>query len=567
MNRDERARENGIPLMYTNQARDKLVMDLLALAYTRGADRARDAHIEVVWQKRFGVPFFAYRPTATYLRGFPGHGKTTAFHAAATEVAQLLGLELVWEPEVPCKVDARTLLVKTVNFSGEVSNNAVAGIPLVEGYNGAGHGGETTDRFTRRAPPFALAVARHAGLALIVLDDMPNAAPGIQNVANDLLDRGRAQGLDLGRRCLVGATGNLGSEDATAVSSTSTATATRANSYHIQDRLEDWGPRTIQMYPDPVGDAGVVAFLESHPDLFHKPSRSKKGEPYPTPRTWSRCVEEHLRPMYSLFAHPSLDDQVDVRARALNGACERAAGLVGPEAADKLRAHYSSVLDKSLPLAQEVLRTGQLSAASVKAFKKRYGAGASADEEAFLRQFYTCLVDSSAQGLVADYLNGDKDSFTRRFDALLTGLYGYSANAAHLGWVAHYLFARMVALGDDADRIGIVDARTGTVVPSLALLAAMTDVVKGNAPARAGIEAGAERKTIFEVTFLSELTGIDRDASPGDMLAAAVPFNPKDIPEPATGPTTTPSPSAPAPVAPQAAVPSSASKSQPELEL
>jgi len=540
MSTPEKARENALPLLRTDQARDKLVMDLLALAHTGGKIPDQDTRIEQIWFQRFGVPFFPYKPTATVLRGFPGHGKTTAYFAAASEVAQRLGMDLVFEPEEPCEIGPNTLLIKTINLSGEVSNTAVSGIPQVGRYQSQ-DGREAA--YTHRAPPFALAAAKYAGLAVVVGDDYNNAAPNIQNILNDLLDRGRAQGVDLGPRCLVGATGNLGAEDGANVHGTSTATATRTNSYMVEDVLEDWAQRTIAQYPDAIGDAGLAAFLESMPDLFHKPTRSKKGEPYPSPRTWSRCLQEHLRPFYAQVQHPAVRDNSTLQKRVLEDVMQRAAGLIGTAAADKLRTYYASVLDESLPLAREVLTTGQLTAKSQKRFAEKYGSGAAAEETTFLRQFYVCLVDESAKELVDAYLQGDHARFAKRFDAVLNGLYKYSQDASQHGWVAHYLSSRMVALSGQDPKIGIVRAQTNGVEVSLPLMDAMTKVAAKNSGACATTDG---KKTLFDATFLSALTGMDAMQAPDEELLAAGPASAQSAPT-AAPPPAAPTAEAPAP--------------------
>jgi len=296
------------------------------------------------------------------------------------------------------------------------------------------------------------------------------------------------------------------------------------------------------------------------PDLFHKPTRSKKGEPYPSPRTWSRCLQEHLRPFYAQIQHPTVRDKPTLQKRVLEDVMQRAAGLIGTPAADKLRTYYASVLDESLPLAREVMNTGQLSAKSQKRFAEKYGSGAAAEETTFLRQFYVCLVDEAAKDLVDSYLQGAHGRFEERFNAVLNGLYRYSQDVSQHGWVAHYLSSRMVALCNQDPRVGIVRAQTNGVEVSLPLMDTMTKVA---AKSDAACATADGKHTLFESTFLAALTGMDETQTVNEELLAAGPVNAQSAPA-------QPAPTA-APVAPESAQasaePSAPRRSSPGMQM
>ncbi|PKM47054.1 MAG: hypothetical protein CVV05_01135 [Gammaproteobacteria bacterium HGW-Gammaproteobacteria-1] len=492
--------ELGFQQLSTNTVREKLVRDMLQRAHTAGVNPARIAQIEAAWLKRFDLPFVKYKPTSSYLRGFPGHGKTTAYLSAAREVAKMLGMNLIEQPESPQPVGENDLLLYVINLSGEVSNLAVSGVPKIVEDNGV--------HYTQRMPPFALATARKAGIAVVVLDDMPNASPNIQNISNDLMDRGRAQGLDLGPRALVGATGNLGSEDGTHVSSTSTATATRNNNYMVEDNVEDWCARTIHEHKDSAADAGIVAFLSRHPDMFHMPTKRKKGEPYPTPRSWSRALEEHFRPLYHYVSHGATQGKSSGwRDDLVNRTCELAAGLLGLEVADKVAGYYRQMFNHSLPLAKEVIETGTLSAASQKRFAANYGDGVSAESAQFFMQFQTSLVDQVAAPMLAAFTKKDGKGFTTHVQHLLNGLYNYGNNHANHGWIAEYLTGRVVSIANDPS-VGAIDPKTSVSRLSTHFLDQLTKATNGHAMACATTPGGA---TLFEETLLSNLIGIENE--------------------------------------------------------
>lgn len=536
----ENLRDSEFPHISSNSARDKLVRDLLQLAHTHGQNPERDAKVEEAWNTRFGLPFQHYKPAATYLRGFPGQGKTTAFKEAAREVAELLGMNLIDQPETACPVTVNDLVLSVVNLSGEVSNLAVSGVPHIEKHitsvESTGPGMDDVDNaffYTKRTPPFPLAAASMAGLAVVVLDDMPNASPNIQNIANDLLDLGRAQGLDLGPRTLVGATGNLGSEDATHVNSTSTATATRVNNYQVQDMLQDWCDRVIRQYPDTIGDAGLVAFMEKNADLFHVPTKRKKGEPYPTARSWSKALEEHLRPMFGYF-QSSLNSpsQRDAVSRYLDTTIKLAGGLIGMKAADKLGGYYRSLLDHSLPLANEVMETGTLSNASKQVFKDNYQDGVSAKSEYFLTTFYSTLTDNAATKLVQHYLAGNWDQFNTLVNHYMTGLYSFAHNAAHLGWVAHYFSNRLISLANDPE-VGSIVPDTQSPVLDTRFLDRFVKAVSGHTDACAVVR---DNVTVFEDTFLTAMVDLDESIASLLRQDASVPSISQPIKTSSTAP-------------------------------
>lgn len=493
--------ELGFQQLSTNIAREKLVRDMLQLAYTNGKNPERDAQIEKAWFDRYDLPWVRYKPTASYFRGFPGQGKTTAYVSAAREVAKILGMNLIEQPETPVPVGPNDVMLYVINLSGEVSNLAVSGIPkTVDGDDGIS--------YTKRMPPFGLAAARNAGLAVIVLDDMPNASPNIQNISNDLMDRGRAQGLDLGPHALVGATGNLGAEDGTHVSATSTATATRNNNYMIEDNVEDWCTRTIHMYRDKAGDAGIVGFLTRYPDMFHMPTKRKKGEPYPTARSWSRALEEHFRPLHHYVSHGATQGKPPAwRENLVGKTCELAAGLLGMEVADKIGGYYRQLFNHSLPLAKEIIETGTLTPASEKRFNDNYGDGVSADSAQFFLQFQTALVDQVSAPLLAAFSKNDDKAFKAQVQNLMTGLYSYGHNHANHGWIADYLTNRLVSIANNPV-VGATDPKTAVSRLSTQFLDQLTKAVNGHPKACA---TTGNNVTLFEETLLSNLVGIENE--------------------------------------------------------
>ncbi|MEM8766067.1 MAG: hypothetical protein AAGE43_01380 [Pseudomonadota bacterium] len=436
----------------TDQIIDRLMLDMLQRFHSTGKNPELDARIESVWQSLRGVPFLPRSVTPTYLRGYPGQGKTTSYRVAAMRVAALLNVAYVENPADDFVPNGQELLFVVQELSGQVSAVDFGGIPNVQEFTTLEG---STQPFMTKLANKRLAALKHAGAAVLLLDDFSNASPNIQNVALSILMENRFQGLDLGN-ALIGATGNLGTSDGTHVSATSNSIVTRVANFLVSDTLEHWIERTQREYPDEIGDAGLAGFLRRYPDCFHMPKRSRDGVPYPCPRSWSLFVPK-LREI--LFTYRKLQENEPSEVFPFAELEFEAAGFLGLEVANKLASYYLSFMQLSDPLAQQLVASGEWAEDALATFRKEYARGYAASAQQFGYQFMTALADYCAKAFLASLT--DRTQWSRIARALALGLYGERIDHALICYGSHYFAVRIVLLADamgvESDAIGRLD--------------------------------------------------------------------------------------------------------------
>lgn len=436
----------------TDQIVDRLILDMLQRFYTHGVNVEIDQKIQLAWQTLRGVEFLPRTVTPTYLRGFPGQGKTTSYRVAAQAVAELIGLQFVMNPSDDFVPTGKELLFVVQELSGQVSAVDFGGIPNVQQFRTQSG---IEQPFMTKVANKRLAALQYAGASVLLLDDFSNASANIQNVALSILTENRFQGLNLGNT-LVGVTGNLGTSDGTHVSATSNAIVTRVANFLVSDTVEHWVTRTCQEFSDEVGDGGIAGFLTRYPDLFHMPKRSRDGVPYPCPRSWTLFVPK-LREI--LFSHRQLKAQNPQTPFPFDELEFEAAGFLGLEVANKLASYYLSFMQSSDPLAQELVESGEWSESSRESFKKQYARGYAAISQQFGYQFMTAVADYVAKAFLADL--PEKQHWQKIAKALAEGLYGERIDHALICYGANYFALRIIllarAMDIDTQEIGELD--------------------------------------------------------------------------------------------------------------
>ena len=448
-----------------------LVNDMLHLAHTRGKNPARDERVEEVYQRLNDAPMLPRDPrqiTSSYLRGFPGEGKTTAFREAAKFVARALGMEYIEEPQPGHRPNANQVILVVKDLSGEVSNMPVKGMPnrttLETG------DGKTRD-YMEYIPDFQVACLPSAGLGILVLDDFSNAMGQIQNTGLRLIEERSAGSFHIGKNSYVGLTGNLGSADGTNVSNTSTAIATRVKSYMVKDTMANWINRTMTQYaetdknmPFPVLDASLSGFFRRKGDkFFRNPSKAKKGEPYPCPRTWSKLVPE-LRDIVHIHRwrmQRAIDNNERIPAVDDNALRLAAEGQVGTEAASELVAYYHSKMSMADPIAYELITTGKLGEDAQRIMAGKLKAPDSADAADFIHQFLFAVVEHGAPALVKARLAGDKAKEKELMHRIGQAYFEFDLPIHHLNTASAYLADHMVSIGNNDPKIGGYRKDTG----------------------------------------------------------------------------------------------------------
>ncbi len=433
---------------------DRLILDMLQKFHTGGVNKDLDEHIINAWLLSRGTDFLARSVTPTYLRGFPGQGKTTSYRIAAMRVAEMLDMEFVMNPDEQFTPTGKELLFVVQELSGQVSAVDFGGIPNVQTF--VAPNGES-QAFMTKIPNKRLAALKFAGASVLLLDDFSNASPNIQNVALSILTENRFQGLDLGNT-LVGATGNLGASDGTHVSSTSNAIVTRVANFLVVDTIDHWISRTQLEFADEVGDGGVSSFLRRYPDLFHAPKSNRDGVPYPCPRAWSLFVPK-LREI--LFYFKQKKQQTPDFSFPFDELESEASGFLGLEVSNRLAIYFLSFMQTSDPLAKRLVESGQWSAADRSVFDQEYANGYAASSQQFGYQFMTALADYTAKAFIDDL--PAKNNWRKTAKALANGLYGQRIDHALICYGAHYFAIRIILLAEssntDTQEIGKLDEK------------------------------------------------------------------------------------------------------------
>jgi hypothetical protein len=111
---------------------DRLILDMLQKFHTAGVIPDLDERIESAWLLTRGTTFLARSVTPTYLRGFPGQGKTTSYRVAAMHVAKMLNMPFIMNPDEGFTPTGKELLFIVQELSGQVSAVDFGGIPNVQ---------------------------------------------------------------------------------------------------------------------------------------------------------------------------------------------------------------------------------------------------------------------------------------------------------------------------------------------------------------------------------------------------------------------------------------------------
>jgi hypothetical protein len=352
--------EIAIPSISTTKFIQLIKKDLLGNIYSNNPanerEKALNKKIEDVYEEEFDKPFFSNKVAPSHAAGAPGVGKTTSYMVAGEWVANKLGFNYVENPIGNFEATEDDFVVTTLELSGETSKTIISGVPVVVQMDNG-------EKVTMSAPPRAFENLKKAGYGMLLLDDMPNALAGIQNMCLSLMERKGFQTISIGEKTFVGSTGNLGKLDGTNVSSTSSANATRRQNYLLYDTAEDWvGRANLPVGPQHQrGDAYLGDFFKQNPDLFTTISTSKNSEPFATPRTWSKFLE-YARTEFAQYNKmlERSNSKSDVRFD-MQEIMFRAESIVGIEAAGKLKGFYLSITNSVMPIAKRLIDGSQLS--------------------------------------------------------------------------------------------------------------------------------------------------------------------------------------------------------------
>lgn len=419
---------NRNELLIEQRTIDNLVADvkadILMAAYRPNATESRflklNSRIERVYEEEFGYPIMSRPVTPYHIMGSPGHGKTTCFKVAGQWAAERLGMNFVVNPTDDYELKDSDLLMVILDLSGETSNIKISGLPTISEYihNLEGENNGKSSKYTTSAPPKSLQRLQDATVSMFLFDDVSNASPSIQNICLSVMLEKQYQALKIGNNTFVNSTGNLGALDGTNVSPTSTAMATRRQTYIGFDTPENWSSRTREQYPDNIGDAGLGGFFEQHSECFSENSKSKKGEPFACPRSWSLFAPYAREAMHRFNHQLTKSQSLDGIAFDMESFLSKAKGHVGINVTHKLKSYYLSLTNEVTPIANALLKGDALSEQQKTILDHHSKTGGSASEF-----FFGLLTRTMGEKTAVDITrsaNFDKDNYIDASKQIIT---------------------------------------------------------------------------------------------------------------------------------------------------
>lgn len=348
----DRAKQVGMPAVDPERMEMLLVKQMLEDFFRVSTGSVRE-QIAAAYQTFLGVPMNDFSGAelefvSSYLRGPPGHGKSSVIEAAGRCFARLMGL--TFHPVVPSgPLGKGDVVLLAREMAGEVSTLSTRGI-----FDRTVH----RDRpVTTRIPFIEFERARDAAFTILVFEDIATALEPVQASLLGFIRRRYSEGEDF-RNCFVVLTGNLGAEDGAMTFSSSTAITGRTRNYYLEDTVEAFERRMLQRFTDQWGSGLVVEFLKAHPDLFPgKPNAAEDARrPMAQPRTWASLAVE-MRSILSARAHSPrslLFFPTQSAGNFREVVWQAAASHVGCEAADAFSAFVDVHLSSARPLADRM---------------------------------------------------------------------------------------------------------------------------------------------------------------------------------------------------------------------
>ncbi|MFA9461260.1 hypothetical protein [Thiohalorhabdus methylotrophus] len=439
------------PFVHPDDLLDELSESMLLSAYTHGREPDIDARVASGYEHLFGIPFdpaiVTFSPEldddpmpGVTLHGPPGHGKSTVMKMAARRAAKAMGMYFKdMDEEVHEAVTKEDFLFAIREMAGQVSAVSFAGIPSkAERNQGAG----SSVSYMETLPERVFALMPHAGVGVLVLEDLGNAdqrlIPSVLGVVND-----RRYGQNkLGDRAWVGITTNLGRADgAVAISRMGTALDNRVEHYYVEDNLDHWVQRyqrwLARSPAGRIGDVGFVGFLRQHEDIFYS-MPPKDGGPFPSPRSLEKLAKRLPSLVYRATGG-RVEGALDGGELSLVQLQTKASGLIGSDAGFKLASYLHAYLTHAAPLATKLVRSyDTLSAEEVEAtharIRERYGTGTGARESEFGLQLCLAAADQAATAIIRTLPSdgaGERSPEVVEAIRIYTGRIGEATQAIH----------------------------------------------------------------------------------------------------------------------------------------
>lgn len=319
-------------------------------------------------------------------------------------------------------------------------------------------------------PNERMAMLSKAKFGLLNFDDVANGSEAVRNVCLEIVQIGRLSGVADAGRAVVTMTGNMGALDNTnTMSERSDAETTRMLTIRVVDTPKDWARRMQAKYSHLNDGNGLPItgfmpeFIEKYGDQDHifsagyGDNRIERGIPKPNSRSLENAMWS-IAPYFKIANEAGIDIShfdSEVRISLL--------GTVGATFEKLYSGFLASVSNDARPLAQELVKNGELSPQSAAKFESKMGSGLRATEVDFGFTFAICLCDEALTKVAeqakqaanngTSYENAQdlRDATRLAFDRVFTGLDLLDRNSE-----ATFAISRITdGLRDIADRFGV----------------------------------------------------------------------------------------------------------------
>jgi hypothetical protein len=369
------------------------------------------------------------------LWGPPGGGKTSLTESAVRMMCDFTGMRMVVDPTPDQQLDPEKdyVFVRATFVEAESPHSAI-GIPISEEISGPG--GKKYMAFLKEGVYVRMAEA--AG-AFLFVDDLPSAAPAIQNFLLRVFyhPSGRQLGGMAIPNTFVAGAGNLGDLDGTHTFSVTQALYGRSANFYVDDNLENFVARLRNRHFDPkLGVAHMDSFMEMNPSLLRSeddPSSfdSKQG-PRPTPRGIEAATRAALD-VLALHSGRGANASPSQYAEGFFGRSgpnlfseikTEVGSIVGRQFAEAYEIHLQNMYTGIAQMVRSIMEQGKLEGEALENFRANVSDRAGRDQTKVLQQSRLAYGLAQAAYLELSQKPGEEAHQIKVMTRLIEGLCG-----------------------------------------------------------------------------------------------------------------------------------------------
>lgn len=406
---------------------EQIIHAAYELAVARNDQELR-SRIEKNWEDLHGIPYFPSESIPVSLLGGPGQGKSAVTAVAAKRAAAFLGLNYVDSRSArPGKDD---FYIDFVTLGGALSPTQVKGTSLPgEAKFTADDGHTNIERVMEVVLPDNVTKAKYARMAMIVLDDAPNAHPDVLTAIYDLL---KPETDSQYSGIYYSQTGNTG-DDGAGAKGFNTAIYSRTRLMYMRDKPEDFCARLEDKYRGDVAESFLesimIGFFNANPELLNTPPIEAKMQKtqFSCSRTNTQLTEQMaqiLRPYaWRLENKPETVDKT-MQSAMLTKLATLTVDNVGRTVGKKISQHALRVIQDADPIARAILTAGKITEDIKQRIDAQYTTGDRPEDLEFSMALADALSAHTSAKLIAAADDQDDKEFDRVMDAFSSGVYG-----------------------------------------------------------------------------------------------------------------------------------------------